>query len=796
MYFKDGGCVHVCTDCSAEPCKFEHKDVEHISLEQLSESEQAGLKTLKANMHLVVSRHVKPQTKDLDCSWSELKNPKGLQIQVFITHTWSQEFKAFVNTLSHACESKEAVWICSLAIPQNSDVKEILNDDNIERSPFAKALKFAEKFLVILDEDLEVPDRAWCTFEIERAGRWGKTTLLWPHNVGDLPRLQKKMETIDMAEAKASDQDDLRRIQKSIRESGGFEALNRRLRNLVNDRVRLFLESTKSADSLLQQRDLQMQEMLQVDRRVRLGLKMQVEGHRRRVKELEEQLSKATSPAEQQKIHRKLSELFSQVNQDTEEMHIQNLIEEKRMLENRLAAQKGKVVDLLQQKISIQFRQKKTPKLFLQKTCRALQTLSGQMISCDCPRNMKLAFDREFEHEVDLSLKDMATYIHDSLESKLNTLPIVRSIFSRVLQNQPMDSDDEESFTGQEDGVVTAREEIHRLIESQDLRGLTGKLSLLRTRSQATICSFEDDVDVSDLVDSVLEDRKVMEMAEVALGESQRRLVQSKWSKAAIAAKLERVTTDKLLAQKHLEELQKEHDEQSKQWEDALRQKDKERGELQRQLSSARVSSPGNSPRRVGLNNEEMLNLRMQLEEEMERADELAKEKNELETENRRLQAFSKTMKRKYQVMAVSYGVAQNQLEVLRQTRPGLENFVPKMAMQLIFGALHSTYHAEIQYGRPLWPQKIKEHVVKQLNDNVTIDLLGHLHAFFVEALRKSSARELVLSLPVFLPDQLTNPDLTHAPPQVQVAHRKSAPPVFCEASSPVNMDVDIDDHE
>lgn len=600
-----------------------------------------------------------------------------------------------------------------------------------------------------------------------------------------------------MAQAKASDAEDLRRIRKCIRESGGFGELNRRLRDLVNDRVRLYLESTKFAESLLQQRDLQ----LKVDREVRMSLEEKVEENRGQVKELEERLLRATCPDEKHTVNRQLSELLSQVHQDSLQMEVQTLIKERQMLETKLAAQetklqaqKDRVVELLEQKISVEFRQKKTPKLFLQKTCRALQDLSSKMISCDCPLHMKHAFDNQFENEVDLSLNDLSTYIHDSLGSKLHALPIVRLIFSRVLPNNPSEFEDEDSHTRQDDdGLVQARSEIHKLIESQDSKGLTNKLSLLRTKSHLTTSSIEDDVDVSDLVEHVLQDRKVMEMADNALGEFHRRLIQSKWSRAALSAKLERIENEKSLAERYYLELKKATDDQYALMEESLRQRDEERGRLRKQLSSAKVSTPGNSPSR-GMKIEAMLELQTKLEAETERADELAREKTELESEHRKLQVETKDWKAKYRAIFFRYGVTQSELETLRQTRPGLENFVPKTAIQLLFGALHSTYQEEIHYGMPQWPQKIKEHVLKQLKENVTIDLLEHLHAFYIEALRKGPSREIVRSLPFFLPEELTNPNVTHTP--TQVLHRKSAPPKFHQPCSPVDSDVDVEDDQ
>eukprot|EP00930_Biecheleria_cincta_P022422 TRINITY_DN16366_c0_g1_i1.p1 TRINITY_DN16366_c0_g1~~TRINITY_DN16366_c0_g1_i1.p1 ORF type:complete len:134 (+),score=20.69 TRINITY_DN16366_c0_g1_i1:225-626(+) len=119
--------------------------------------------------------------------------------------------------------------------------------------------------------------------------------------------------------------------------------------------------------------------------------------------------------------------------------------------------------------------------------------------------------------------------------------------------------------------------------------------------------------------------------------------------------------------------------------------------------------------------------------------------------------------------MSAGYKISLGRLDTLRKTRPGLENFVPNKAMQLLVGAIHSTY---IDEALPQWPHKIKEHMQKEVQENIPIDLLGNLHAFYINALWKGSSRKMASDLTNFLPDELINPERTYDPPE----HRLSLP--------------------
>jgi len=226
--------------CLKRGCKCDHRGFAHVPRKKVPlgvEPEQ-----MLPNMHVLVDREIKPRTKSCGSSFALMRNPQGLRSNVFITHTWGGLFREFVGTLVNALQKLDVVWICSLAVNQNSDIASLLGDEDLNKSPFAVALKQAEKQVVVLDTKLEVPDRAWCTYEISRASLWGVPTLFWFYQLSKplVSELGKKVESLDFANAKASNDDDLRKIRKAIEDEGGYEVLNGRLKNIMGDRLRFY----------------------------------------------------------------------------------------------------------------------------------------------------------------------------------------------------------------------------------------------------------------------------------------------------------------------------------------------------------------------------------------------------------------------------------------------------------------------------------------------------------------------------------------------------------------------------
>lgn len=207
---------------------------------RLSDAGGLQLQQLQPTMHAVVAREIQPRTKPHGCSFSRLLNPEGLEITAFVTHTWEEHFDNFVGTLEMALKPEEVVWVCSCALDQNADIKQLLDSEDLLRSPFAMALRHAPKLVVTLDEELRVPERSWCAFELEKASQWGIPTFMWSYHMSCCRELEEKVKHLDIRRASATAKVDQERIHKAIQEGIGYDAMNQRLRDFLGDRLRFY----------------------------------------------------------------------------------------------------------------------------------------------------------------------------------------------------------------------------------------------------------------------------------------------------------------------------------------------------------------------------------------------------------------------------------------------------------------------------------------------------------------------------------------------------------------------------
>lgn len=235
--FIDDKPYHVCNQC---PCTLDHGAATFLQPDQVPAD--AKLEPLKPNMHLVVSKYVRPETLPEGKSFALKVNPDGLEVSTFISHCWGEDFDDFVDTLLMALSREEAVFVCSFALYQNEDeaISAMLGVEVLDDTPFGVALHGSRRLVVVVDRDLEVPTRLWCNWEISRASEWNIDTFLWPSHVADLDELQHKVDVLKTEHSTATKPEDEKRIRKAIEEGIGFRGLDKMLRNFVGDRLRFY----------------------------------------------------------------------------------------------------------------------------------------------------------------------------------------------------------------------------------------------------------------------------------------------------------------------------------------------------------------------------------------------------------------------------------------------------------------------------------------------------------------------------------------------------------------------------
>eukprot|EP00927_Polykrikos_kofoidii_P028408 TRINITY_DN24817_c0_g1_i1.p1 TRINITY_DN24817_c0_g1~~TRINITY_DN24817_c0_g1_i1.p1 ORF type:complete len:702 (-),score=86.59 TRINITY_DN24817_c0_g1_i1:141-2093(-) len=121
------------------------------------------------------------------CSYSQLLNPRGMTIQIFISHYWGHEFRRTVDALTNYISRHVAdgdtrpdqitVWVCAFALNQHNIEDEL--GSSIETAPFNAAIaKASHGVAMIIDLEVEPLKRIWCLYELARADELGKAFVL------------------------------------------------------------------------------------------------------------------------------------------------------------------------------------------------------------------------------------------------------------------------------------------------------------------------------------------------------------------------------------------------------------------------------------------------------------------------------------------------------------------------------------------------------------------------------------------------------------------------------------------
>eukprot|EP00927_Polykrikos_kofoidii_P082734 TRINITY_DN8301_c0_g3_i1.p1 TRINITY_DN8301_c0_g3~~TRINITY_DN8301_c0_g3_i1.p1 ORF type:complete len:719 (+),score=56.55 TRINITY_DN8301_c0_g3_i1:59-2215(+) len=113
-----------------------------------------------------------------DCSYSELVNPEGVTVHLYVCHYWGHVFHLTVEALDNyisrsvqvaPTESEGiAVWICAFALNQHNVKSELGVEPH--QAPFNVALaKASIGVILMMDCSAEPLKRIWCLFEVSRA---------------------------------------------------------------------------------------------------------------------------------------------------------------------------------------------------------------------------------------------------------------------------------------------------------------------------------------------------------------------------------------------------------------------------------------------------------------------------------------------------------------------------------------------------------------------------------------------------------------------------------------------------
>ena len=146
------------------------------------------------SIYTVTEQYIKPVTWQAGkMSWALMRNPDGLECDLFISHAWQEGIFEFLGKVRHSWPSGvKTAWCCMLANPQNLEISSFLQPPRA--SPFAIALRSADVMLVVPNRHQSVYTRLWCAYEAYLAQEEGKTILIaHPSNLHQVQRALRWM---------------------------------------------------------------------------------------------------------------------------------------------------------------------------------------------------------------------------------------------------------------------------------------------------------------------------------------------------------------------------------------------------------------------------------------------------------------------------------------------------------------------------------------------------------------------------------------------------------------------------
>lgn len=174
------------------------------------------------SMWHVVQEIVKPSCAQTGAPMTLVRNGwQVLPVQDFVTHCWREPFHEFMDSLRHAYDVnvvKPNLFICAFSLFQGdvSDIEQALGQ-SIPQAPFVKALRSAERYVVVRNRMEDLYTRAWCLVEYIYAKKFGfykdKVLITGPNDFSD--------SQTTCTQIRASNEEDRLKIFKFIMDEGG-----------------------------------------------------------------------------------------------------------------------------------------------------------------------------------------------------------------------------------------------------------------------------------------------------------------------------------------------------------------------------------------------------------------------------------------------------------------------------------------------------------------------------------------------------------------------------------------------
>eukprot|EP00928_Gymnodinium_smaydae_P010135 TRINITY_DN13805_c2_g2_i1.p1 TRINITY_DN13805_c2_g2~~TRINITY_DN13805_c2_g2_i1.p1 ORF type:complete len:913 (-),score=206.28 TRINITY_DN13805_c2_g2_i1:58-2796(-) len=234
--------------CLRDPCPFrpmnfarydDHRGVSFVQKYAMSFEDAASTSEMQADTYFVVARYIVPATKHTGGCQAQLMNPiRPLKATVFVSHSWSEPFCDFVETLETSLEKDNVVFVASFAMDHTVPCS---IEGDMKDHEFVKLLGSMDKMVLIVDRAATVAQRLWCLFEVLEARKELMPCFVWPHRCIDVTELAEKLEHISIFQGEVSDESERDPIiEHCMTDEDSHEVQDKRLRSFLKSRIQIF----------------------------------------------------------------------------------------------------------------------------------------------------------------------------------------------------------------------------------------------------------------------------------------------------------------------------------------------------------------------------------------------------------------------------------------------------------------------------------------------------------------------------------------------------------------------------
>lgn len=191
--------------CMYQPCPFkplktsvsmkddDHRGIPYVGAVSLSAEEEEKLEDMVPDVQLVLRRYARPKDKGFSQGREQeiLAPRKPLKTGVYVSHSWTEPFNDFMDTLRRALDKEDVIFMPRLALadaepwPKGGDYVSMQRRNNA-----VLGLRRSDKLVIIADKALGFARCLQCGYEIWEAKEGFLPCFLWPHRDLDLMQLK------------------------------------------------------------------------------------------------------------------------------------------------------------------------------------------------------------------------------------------------------------------------------------------------------------------------------------------------------------------------------------------------------------------------------------------------------------------------------------------------------------------------------------------------------------------------------------------------------------------------------